>query len=255
MQALHVEAPEPVAMLGILHSNGMSASFYKPLMEELATRGISSVAWDLPGFSGPSPERMGWEGFLDAVRGPVADALEPNGLLLGHSLGGLAAVLLAPELRLRGLVLMEPAVIPWRWLARLGAEVYVRRVFDGPKGFTNRGPWFWRLHDPASFDAKWIAEVDANHAGADRALVGSLHTGLPQLYPLPFARITAPTLVVRGTSSGPVMKLGQRDLVQRIAGAVPVTIEGAGHWLANEQDERIAVAIADFASRLPSARS
>jgi len=246
MQSIEVPAVgDETGRAVVLHSNGMCADFYRPLMEALAQRQVGSVAFDLPGFAGPPPPDKSWDGFLAAVRPDVARALGPDGVLVGHSLGGLVALLLAPSLPLRALVLMEPAIIPWRWLARLAAAVYVRRVFDGRRGFTNRGPWFWRLHDPTGFAPDRIAQVQATHARADRALVDALHVGLATRYPLPFDAVTVPVVAVRGASSGRVMALGQRDLVRRLPNARAVTVPEAGHWLANEQDELLAQCIAE----------
>lgn len=243
MHRVDVDATDPRGRVVILHSNGMCADFYRPLMGELAIRGLSSVAFDLPGFSGPPPDERGWDWLLETVRSEVVEALGDDGVLVGHSLGGLIAIQLAPELPLRAMVLMEPAIIPWRWLARVAAAFYVRRVFDGPRGFTNRGPWFWRLHDPDSFDPARIEQVEAMHANADRQAVAALHAELPERYPLPFDRVDMPVVVVRGASSGRVMALGQRDLVRRLPNARAVTIPQAGHWMANEQDAVLADAI------------
>ncbi|MCA9491149.1 MAG: alpha/beta hydrolase [Myxococcales bacterium] len=235
--------------VAILHANGVGPGFYAGLSAALERRDLPTVVPDLPGFCGAPAAGTGWAPLLDAVERDVRGRLDGDGVLVGHSLGGLLALLLAPRLPLRALVLLEPAVIPWRWLARLGAALYVRQVFDGPQVFTNRGPWYWRLHDPTSFPPEVLALVDQAHARTDGAVVAALNADLPSLYPLPFGRIRAPVTVVRGASSGPVMALGQRDLVRRLPVAHAVTIPAAGHWLANEQDEALADVIALAATR------
>lgn len=235
-------------MIALLHGNGLCADFYASLCTELSSRGHRCSAIDLPGFAGqPSPSPRSWSGLLDTVEPAVRDALGDRGVLVGHSLGGLVALLLAPRLPLRAMVLLEPALIPWPWLARIGARLYARQVFtDRPPTFSNRGPWFWRLHDPASFPPDPMQLVLATGAQTDRHLVAALQEQLPSLYPLPFDRVSVPTLVVRGGSSGPVMALGQRDLLRRLPDATGAVIPQAGHWLANEQDSLLAAAIDDF---------
>ena len=51
------------------------------------------------------------------------------------------------------------------------------------------------------------------------------------------------------------MGLGQRWVVNRIAGATAVTIPRASHWLANEQDALLAACIADFVATLDQSGS
>lgn len=236
--------------VAVLHGNGLCGAFYRPLADRLAARGVASVLFDLPGFAGaPAAPRPGWAGFLDAIEPAVREALGPDGVLVGHSLGGLTALLLAPRLPLQGLVLLEPAVVPWPWLGRVAAALYVRREFRGETGFRNRGGWYWRLHDPATFGAEWFALAAASHARADPAVVAGLHADLPSIYPLPFAAVTVPVVVVRGASSGRVMAWGQRDLVRRLPVARAVTVERAGHWLVNEQDQALAEVLVEALAR------
>lgn len=232
----------------VLHGNGLCAAFYRPLAERLATVGVASVLFDLPGFAGaPAAPRPGWAGFLDAIEPAVREGLGQDGVLVGHSLGGLTALLLAPRLSLKALVLLEPAVVPWRWLGRVAAALYVRREFRGQTGFRNRGGWYWRLHDPAGFGAEWYALVEASSARTDPAVVAGLHADLPSVYPLPFAAVTVPVVVVRGASSGPIMAWGQRDLVRRLPTARAVTIERAGHWMVHERDDALAEVVVEAA--------
>lgn len=236
------------ARLALLHSNGMCAENYGPLAERLAGRGIRCALVDLPGFAGVvAPTPLGWEGLLDHLEPVLTEALGDHGALVGHSLGGLVSVLVADRLRLGRLVLMEPAIVPWRWLATLAARRYVDRVFDeGAPAFTNRGPWFWRLHAPDRYPQGLKDLVHRTHAGADPGMVAALQRGLPDHYPLALGRIEVPTLVVRGASSGPVMALGQRDLVRRLPNARSAVIPRAGHWMVGEQDDLLAEVLGDF---------
>lgn len=246
VQRIHVHPDGPThARVAVLHSNGMCGASYRPLAELLAAQGVQSALFDLPGFAGaPPPDPLGWDGLLGAVAPAVDAELGDDGVLVGHSLGGLVAVLLAPRLRLRALVLLEPAIIPWRWLARVGAALYVRKVFtDDPVAFTNRGPWFWRLHDPERYPVALMELALASHARTDRDAVAALHTGLPALYPLDFDAVRVPTVVVRGASSGAVMRWGQRDLLARLPKGRGVVVPDAGHWLVGEQDAALATSI------------
>lgn len=233
----------------------MSRAYYVPFASRLAERGLAVTLFDLPGFAGSkTPDPPGWRTFLEETRATLKEHLGDDGIVVGHSLGGLTSLLVAPHLTTRGYVLLEPAVIPYRWLARLAAWLYMRQTYrKGPPQFRNRAPWYWRLHDPEGFPDRWYALVLENHSKTDPAQVIALHQELPEQYPLPFDAMNVPTLLVRGASSGPVMAWGQWDLARRLQHAQTVTIPDAAHWLVNEQDEAIIEAIDQFVNGLETA--
>ncbi len=232
----------------ILHGNGLYPAFYTGLATELADRGVACHIPALPGFSGRKPTSPGWHALLEATATETGALLGANGVLVGHSLGGLVALLLAARQPPRALVLLEPAVIPWRALARFGAFLYrAKAQQDAPDRVPNRGPWFWRMHDPDRLPEAVMRGALSASAATDHTTLDALQAGLADLYPLPFDAVRCPTLVVRGASSGPVMAWGQRDLARRLPCAHTAVIPQAGHWLANEQDAALAAAIARFA--------
>ncbi len=242
--------------LALLHGNGMCGAFYEPLAQVLSGHHIASSLFDLPGFGdSPPAENVGWAGLLDQLAPRVQAQIGPRGILMGHSLGGLVSLLLAPRLSLGALVLMEPGIIPWRSVARVAAALYRRQDGSQAQAFSNRGPWFWRLHAPALYPQAMKDLVAKTRTKTDPATMAALHGQIGDYYPLPFSEVRVPTLVMRGASSGPAMALGQRWVVDRIEQATPCTIPRAGHWLANEQDARIARQIADFLAEVrPEAR-
>ena len=235
------------ARVVVLPGNDLCAEFYAGLGAALAARGLAASLFTVPGYDGtPAITPFGWAPLLDALGGAVREALGEGGILVGHSFGGLVALVLAARLpEVRRLVLLEPAVIPSATIARFGAWWYTREVFGGDRGaFTNRGPWYRRVHDPGRFPADVMARVLESQRGTDVAMAQALRVDLPSLYPLPFDRITAPTLLIRGGSSGPVMALGQRWLARQLRDARCEVVADAGHWLANEQDDALAALIA-----------
>ena len=179
----------------ILHSNGFCAEHYRPVMALLAEQGIRSVAFDLPGFAGPRPEVLGWDGLIAAVEDEVREALATPGCWSATASAGCSESSWPAGGRAgdgpRGAGDRPVALAGW-----LAAAVYVRRVFDGTPGFTNRGPWFWRLHDPDTYDPALIALSQEAHGRADREAVAALHADLPNRYPLPFPDL--PVVAVRG---------------------------------------------------------
>jgi len=125
------------ARVVFLHGWARTREDFAPAASLLAARGVSSVAWDLPGFGAtPAPTTAGGTAMYAAV---VRDALkelssEPV-VLVGHSFGGRVSVVVAseyPEL-VRAVVLtgvpllrsstparVAPSYRVVRWLARHG---------------------------------------------------------------------------------------------------------------------------------------
>ena len=182
----------------------------------------------------------------------VTDAFNKPGVLVGHSLGGMLALLVSSRLNnaVSKLVLMEPAIVPGRWAARLGAWLYRRKEIDRAGGaFANRGPGFWRVHDVDRFPRAAFDAVSRSAATTDLATIRALADGYTDLQPLPFASISVPVCTIRGASSGASQWLGQWLLARRLPVHREVVIAGAAHWLANEQDDAIANEIAGFVFR------
>jgi len=74
----------------------------------------------------------------------------------------------------------------------------------------------------------------------------ALVEGAADLCPLPFSQVTAPTLLIRGQSSGLMMRIGQWMQARHLPHAKTAVIHRAGHWMANEQDEAVADVIGRF---------
>ena len=94
----------------ILPSNGACAEFYRGLGRELASRQLHVSLTTLRGFDGRPPVLdPSWNALVEAVLPEVEQRLCPGGILVGHSLGGLLALLIAARLgeRVNKLVLMD----------------------------------------------------------------------------------------------------------------------------------------------------
>ena len=105
----------------VLPANGMAADVYDGLGVALARVGCTMHAVTYPGFDGTPPlANPSWDALADGCR-PHVEALG-EGVLVGHSLGGLLAAKLAPAFPMRALVLFEPAINPVRPLGPLLAR-------------------------------------------------------------------------------------------------------------------------------------
>ncbi|WP_336048769.1 alpha/beta fold hydrolase [Streptomyces sp. CA2R101] len=163
---------------------------------------------DWPGAYGFERWRDDAIGFLEAL------GLE-RVALIGHSLGAVAALLLAadrPELVDR--LVLEEVPVP------LPAEP-PQEVPEQPAG-------------PQAFDRHAEAAVVAERNAPD-----------PAWWDAP-AKVTAPTLVIGGGESSHIPQDHLADLVERIPDARLVTVEGAGHLVHEERPGEFLAAVTSF---------
>lgn len=237
-------AGDPRPFLGplvVIPGSDLAGPFYRTFGEALVEQGFEARLLSLP-------ECDRWSAVAGAVH-PHLERLETPATLAGHSLGGLIALLAAaraPE-KIRALVLLEPAIVPRLGLARRAADRYVRDVVFGDRTtFHNWSGSFKRVHQLENFPTHAIEHYLENRRRGDPHRTAALFADLPSVYPLPFDRITAPVLILRGASSGTASLVGAIWLRHALPKARIEVISGAGHWLANERDTVLAEVIARF---------
>ena len=221
----------------LVHGNGLCGEF--PFAEQLATRGVQSVLLTLPGFRDAPPlAETSWPALVEAV---VAE-IPQDAALIGHSLGGLVALLAAARLpKLRKLILLEPAIFPFRAWAKAAAKHYAPPVAT----FQNWNGGLWRVADPGRYPREMIElfeEGARNSPDTGRALI----TELPSLYPLPIESVSARTLLVTGQAVGWRGRVLAMLLSRHLAHTQRFILPDAGHWLVNEHDDLLAAAVVDF---------
>jgi len=160
--------------------------------------GLDSIALDLPGFGGASPEppaAWGAAGYADAVE-VVLDALRAPAVIVGHSFGGRVAIHLAarrPDVI--GAVVLTAAPLLRRQGAPSGPPLAVRLARLGH-----------RLHVvPQSFlDSQRDRYGSADYRAADGVMRQVLVRVVNESYEEQLAAITQPTELVWGDSDSAV---------------------------------------------------
>ncbi|MET9297233.1 alpha/beta hydrolase [Streptomyces sp. NPDC003077] len=207
------EADAPPAVL--LHCLGEDGEDWRGVVGQLATthrvyaldqRGHGHSDW--PGEYGFAHWRDDAIGFLRALE------LE-RATLVGHSLGGMVALLAAAE---------RPDLVE-----RLVLEESPPPVAGDPPQEVPPPP-----PGPLAFD--WQAKV---------AVVAHRNAPDPAWWEAP-ARITAPTLVIGGGPTSPIPQQHMTDLAELIPDSRLLTIDGAGHLVHEERPREFLDAVRTF---------
>ncbi|MFN3370864.1 MAG: alpha/beta hydrolase [Sphingomonadaceae bacterium] len=249
--------------LFLIHGMWSRPSTFATLRDELEAAGIRSAAVTLPGHDVPpgaaAPALLSGLGLADYVAALERDAavLDEPPVILGHSMGGLLAQLLACRIAHRGLVLLSTA--PSAQAQALSWEA-VRTMWP----ITRR--WgFWR--GPTLLDAQsaragvfnGVPEEEARPALAE--LTWDSGRVLRQIAMpwsdgtrgsrVDYGRLTRPALVVTGLDDRIVPPAVSRKTARLLAAAgARVDYEewpGVGHWLFHDAVRpKLAAAIARF---------
>lgn len=231
--------------LCFLHGAGSIGQVWSGAFPILARRSRVLLP-DLPGF-GLSPDNPKLTSFRE-LAASIAELLQREGRgpvdLIGNSMGGGVATGIAlerPEL-VRSLVLVAPGGLHARENAREEAE----KVTPGE---VNR----WLFHRPEraarEFPTYSPEEVRARWAGTRRALRRWLSEGLE---PLPFQKLSVPTLVVWGREDRILPSAWAKEIAANIPGARAEILEDCGHVPQLELPEQFSRVVEEFLRSLPA---
>lgn len=230
-------AEGPVVVL--VHGLTGRASHWSEVAQRLTAAGYRVVAPDLRGH-GASPRAESYT--LEEHTADLADLLEATGPahLVGHSLGAALAWRVAADRPglVRRLVLEDqhPNAAPSAWHGwRDWAAAWPDRFATEQEGLeflihSGRTADWWRPNLAPQPDGAWGWALDKT-AVVETARALSEADGWADL-----ARLTCPTLILRGESS-PHLK---PDVAERMAAAVPgarlITVPGRDHWVHREAE-------------------
>lgn len=201
----------------------------------------SGMTPDLPGHGdAPRATPATVAGFAEALLVDLPERFN----LIGHSLGGMVALLLAAHhpKRVRALVLVETSYgVRTRWIDRLGSDLTMALIrIVGPAGIA----WITRLQK--NHGSKWAAKQirRMNRDGFIDAFKAVLTFDGRVLLP----RIIAPTLIVVGEDNARTHDQA-RFMREHIAGAQLETLPG-GHLPFIDNPERFERTINSFLQEL-----
>ncbi len=223
-----------------------------------ASAGRPAIAVDLPGF-GCSERPWPFDHSVEGQARGLVDFLDARGIeravLVGNSLGGAAAMLVAAQHpgRVSALVLVDPATsaAPIAWPIRL-----LRAPFCGElalalatRPLVAYGLRHWLFADASRVTDLAIADAwfPLTIPGTRRAALDAIRSN-PRRYLGLEDQIRVPTLIVWGRKDRLIPVAQGERLATRIVGSRLVVLPDAGHLPQREQPEAFSRAVADFLS-------
>ena len=261
--------PADATPILFLHGGGQTRQSWGAAIAQAARRGYRAITLDLRGHgeSGWSPDgRYDLTMFADDIRA-VIDTLRQPPVLVGASLGGLTALLIAsaPPPALAGLVLVDVAVrLEAEGTAEIGAF-----MTSAPDGFASLDAAAdavaaYLPHRPRPKDTSGLMknlrlrEDGRYHWHWDPAFIrpaAEARRPDPALFEEAARRIAVPTLLVRGGRSRVLSEAGARAFLELVPGAEYVDVAGADHMVAGDANDSFNAAVFDFLARHVPART
>jgi pimeloyl-ACP methyl ester carboxylesterase len=240
-----------------LHGAGLNAHTWDPLLIALDR---SALALDLPGH-GDSVWRDNFDYRPESMAAAIGSACEqltsrPQ-TLVGHSLGGLTAIVVAadfPEL-VRCLVIVD--ISP----GRQGKKSAARGFMAGPESYASRteimdrgvefglGPTRASLERGVHLNTRVREDgrvIFKHHLANRPAHVAEEYTETPPLWPV-LERVHVPILLIHGTR-GVMSEEQVREFENRTVNATTLELD-ASHNVQHEQPIAMAASIAEFSDR------
>ncbi|MRW85443.1 alpha/beta fold hydrolase [Pseudoduganella sp. FT26W] len=259
----------PVVVL--LHGWGSTSYMWRFVMPKLSAAGYTVLAPDLRGFGDTDKPQAGYDKAnvardIQALVAALQLGAKVN--VVGHDMGGMVAYAYAAQFRdqVQTLAILDvplPGIAPWQdilgsdrvWHFKFfgNRDVAERLIVDREKAFFS---WF---HNSEAVNAGAFTDEVENVYARKYSAPGALRGGFEYYRAFPqdaianqeFAKVklTIPVLGIGGAGSfGPIIGDHLKHVADRVRA---VQIEGAGHWVAEEQPDATADALLKF---LPAAR-
>lgn len=255
----------------LLHGWGSTSFMWRFVMPQLVARGYTVLAPDLRGLGDTAKPATGYEkaNIAEDIHALVAQLnLGPQVHVVGHDMGGMVAYAYAAQHpdEVRSVAILDvplPGIAPWDQIVQMPRTWHFRfyAVQDLPEMLIAGREleylkWF---HNSEAVNARaFTNDVEETYA-REYAMPGALRAGFEYYRAFPadarqnqlFAqrKLTMPVLGIGGAGSlGPIVG---EELSHVALDVQSVQIEGAGHWVAEEQPQTVTDALLKF---LPPAR-
>ena len=226
-----------------IHGLGESATSFDPIATRPELAGYTHVLPDLPGYG-----RSAWHDAprsLDALADRLAGWLgaRPAAALIGHSMGGVLATLIAERAPVRAVVDIDGNLSSGDCTFSAQAAAYTADAFAAGGFAAMRDAVFVRAASEPPLRGYHAAMVyacpEVFHAHAAELVAMSAREDLPRR----LAALRAPALFVAGVPGGVCAR--SRALLAEV-GARWIGIEPAGHWVYLDQPDRFTEQVAAF---------
>ena len=236
------DGPSLIALHGLMGSWAVWMPFVRGLGD-----GFDVILPDARGHGKSSVPSDGYmyDDHADDVCGLIRTLDLKNPVLIGHSMGGMTAALVASRLgsELAGVVLVDPTFISPEWQR----EVYESDVFEQHRQFleTDRDDLISEAHArKTSRTAEMIENVIDSRLETNIKALDVLIPPNPEFQSL-VTSIRAPCLLVFG-ERGIVSRDAAQELANLNPKVRPEMIEDAGHAIPYDEPERLALLVREF---------
>lgn len=260
----------------MLHANGFNGGTYTGLLERLAPEG----GWAAPDFRGHggsfTPERIrSWRDFVDDVAAWRADGRFDRPTALGHSLGGVTA-LMAEAFQpgtFRAIALLDPVIFPPDavvplWFVQLpglrNRHPLVRGARARRMRFASRDEVvaaYAKKKAFATWERRFLEDyvaygtVPDEGGGVRLACPGEIEAQIFSTWPVRFwfwvRRVRCPVLILRGATSDTFWRRTAERLARTLPNATLHEIENAGHFLPMERPDAVVERVLAWEAGLP----
>jgi pimeloyl-ACP methyl ester carboxylesterase len=242
----------------LLHGSGQTRHSWLRTARALSSGGWSAITFDLRGHGDSSwdPEGQYTPGAIAADLERFVDLIDTPPVLVGASLGGIAALVLEARRRVAShLVMVDVTPV----LERQGAARILQFMSAGLDGFDTledaaaaidaysprprpSSPEGLKKNLRLGNDGKWRWHWDPrllDNAGGERDALVIAQTREAA------SQISIPTLLVRGAASDVLTEQGARDMLRLIPHAVLVEVD-AGHMVTGDDNDVLARSLLSF---------
>ena len=232
-----------------LHGLGESSTSFDPIARRPELAGYAHVLPDLPGYG-----RSAWQD-APCTLAALADRLagwlgaRPPAVLIGHSMGGVLATLVAERAPVRAVIDIDGNLSRGDCTFSAQAAAYALEDFIAHGLATMRAEVFARAVAEAPLRAYHAAMVFASPEVFHGHALDLITRSEPADLAARLAQLRAPALFVAGVPGGICTR--SRELLTA-HGVCWVGVEPAGHWVYVDQPDRFVAEVVAFLATVPS---